>query len=306
MIESLLNRNKYAALAHLASAGVLLFLYNHWPASKTRSSIDAYRYQIAGPTTPETCTSTGIAPADPDQCSVEIVYQAPKTTFSLNVVYGALAFFIFTAGAHYFYATDAFGSGNYSKAISSGWNPYRWYEYAASASLMSVLIGLIDGTRDTGTLISAVGLTAAMMFNGYSVESLLRGRGPITQTAKDAISGSTYAGWISYVALWAVLFYSFGTLVSDVGRLYKNETGTDGKPIQVPAWIWFIVIFQAIYYASFGYVQHTHIQKRLSGDPFNYESIENSYITLSYFAKLSLAGGIGYGLVFRTKDCPIE
>jgi len=306
MIESLLKRNKYAALAHIISAGILLYLYYKWPASNTRSSIDAYRYQIAGPTTPDTCTSTGIVPADPDQCSVEIVYQAPTTTVSINVVYGALAFFLFTAAAHYFYGTDAFGSGNYSNAIAAGWNPYRWYEYAASASLMSVLIGLVDGTRDSGTLISLVGLTASMMFNGYAVESLLRGRGPVSQISKDAIYGSTYAGWISYISLWVVLLYSFGTLVSDVNRLYAGQSGTDGKPIKVPAWIWFVVIFQAIYYASFGYVQFSHIKKRLSGEAFSYESIENSYITLSYFAKLSLAGGIGYGLVFRTKDCPVE
>jgi hypothetical protein len=243
---------------------------------------------------------------NPDECSVEIVYQAPKSTFSINVVYGALVFFLFTAAAHIFYATDAFGTGNYSKAIVMGWNPYRWFEYATSASLMSVLIGLIDGTRDTGSLIATVGLTSAMMFNGYTVESLLRGKASLPQTAKDAITGATYSGWILYIFLWTVLLYSFGTLVSDVKRLYSGQTGTDGKPISVPVWVWFIVIFQAIYYASFGYVQYGHIHKRLSGIPFNYESIENSYISLSYFAKLSLAGGIGYGLIFRTKDCPIE
>lgn len=296
-------RNRFAALAHLLSAAVLFYLYNHWSASKSRSSISAYRYQIAGPDS-GTCTSTGEEPVDPGQCNVEIAYQPPKETFKVNIVYGALAFFLFTAAAHIYYATDAFGTGGYSKAIAAGWNPYRWFEYATSASLMSVLIGLIDGTRDTASLIGVFGITGAMMFNGYIVESLLRGRAPVGQMSRDAIRGATYSGWILYLSLWTVLLYSFGILVKDVQNLYAGVNGTDGKPIKVPDWIWFIVIFQALYYAAFGVVQYHHINKRLSGEPFNYESVENSYISLSYFAKLSLAGGIGYGLVFRTKDCP--
>ena len=301
---SLLKRNRYAAIAHLVSGAVLLFLYNYWPASKTRSTISAYRYQLAGPDS-GTCTSTGATPTNPDECSVEIVYQPPKETFSVNVVYGSLAFFLFTAAAHFFYATDAFGTGNYTKNIAAGWNPYRWFEYATSASLMSVLIGLIDGTRDTGSLIGTFGITIAMMLNGYVVESLLRGKAPIGTSSRDAITGATNSGWVLYISLWTVLLYSFATLVSDVKRLFEGQTN-NGKPIAVPTWIWFIVIFQAFYYALFGLVQRSHIHQRLSGAPYDYIKTENSYITLSYFAKLSLASGIGYGIIFRTKDCPLE
>jgi hypothetical protein len=169
---------------------------------------------------------------------------------------------------------------------------------------MTALIGLIDGTRDTGTLVALVAMTAAMQFCGFTVESVLKGPMALFQT--DTITGATVAGWILFVALWGVLLYSFASLVSDVNTLYKGQTtsGPNPEPIRVPAWIWYVVILQLFYYASFGIVQLVHIRGRLTNPDFNYVSIEDWYISLSYFAKLSLASGIGYGLLWRTKDCP--
>jgi hypothetical protein len=86
---------------------------------------------------------------------------------------------------------------------------------------------------------------------------------------------------------------------------FAGQTDPYGNPIQVPAWVFFIVFLQLFYYATFGYIQARHISARLSGKPYNFSSTEHSYIGLSYFSKLSLAGGIGYGLLFRTKDCPV-
>lgn len=303
--QSLLRSNLIAAGAHLLSALVVIWAYNHWPVAQEKADVKAYRLQIAGPSTPDQCTTTGGSAPTPDQCQVEISFQQPKAAFSANVIYGAIFFFLITAAAHAWYGTDGFGSGSYTTALSQGWNPYRWFEYGLSASIMIVIIGLVDGTRDATTLGALFGATTAMMLTGFTTESLLRGRGAISNASRDAITGSTVVGWLLFVTVWATLLYSFGTLVSDVNSLYKNEVDASGNPVRVPTWIWYIVIAQLLYYAAFGIVQALHVRDRLSGrNNFDYVTVEKRYIQLSYWSKLSLASGIAYGLIWRVKDCP--
>ena len=300
-MDGLIRTNWYAAAAHLGSAAVVLALYNHYQAAQERSYAQTFRYQIAGPTTPDACNTSGGPPPTPDQCNVDIVYQKPKDVFNFNIMYGVLAFFIFTALAHVFYGSDGFGSEAYSTVIRQGWNPYRWFEYGASASLMSVLIGLVDGTRDTGALFGVVAITAALMGCGFVAESIMRG--PVNQFVKDTVRAATIVGWILFIGLWTILLYQFATTVHDVDTLYAGQTTPSGDPVRVPWWIWIVVFLQLAYYASFGIVQLVHIRKKFSGEPFNFLSIEKAYIFLSFFAKLSLAAGLGYGLIFRAKDC---
>ena len=294
--KSLIRNNWLAVGAHLASAITIIILYNYWSASKSRATAETFRYQVAGPNTNATCTTTGSIPVAPDQCNTEIVFEQPKGVMSWNVIYGVIAFFLITAVAHTFYATDGFGTGVYKSAIQQGWNPYRWFEYSASASIMTILIGLVDGTRDTATLIGLALVTIGIQLCGYVTESLLRGRGALSNAATDAIYGATASGWVQFVALWFVLLWSFSTLVADVNDKYTDAT--------VPGWIWFVVIAQLLFYASFGVVQVIHIARRMRGDSFNYTEIESLYIMLSFAAKLALAGGVGYGIIFRVRNCP--
>jgi hypothetical protein len=307
-----LTRNNWlAAAAHLLSFITLVILYAVWPAAQTRSSADTFRYQIAGPaalpgeTTPTQCTTEGDNYI-PGKCNIRANFQQPKKVASFNVIYGAMFFFLFTAAAHFFYASDGVGTGSYSRAVASGWNPYRWFEYAASASVMTALIALVQGTRDTSLILVLALATAAMQFCGFSVESQLRGVGPLSAKAKDSVVGSTIVGWLLFVAIWGALIYGFASVVQDVNDKFKGQIDPDtNKNVEVPAWIWYIVIAQLLYYASFGAVQFWHIWKRFKNDQkFKYADAEGWYIQLSFWAKLSLASGIGYGLLFRVKDCP--
>ena len=303
-MQALVSANKVAAAAHLVSALVVIWAYNHWPASKDRASVKAFRNQLAAPDTPDACNTAEDTAPTPDQCNVEITFQRPKATMSVNIVVGAVAFFLITFAAHMWYAT--LGFAQYKNAVASGWNPFRWFEYAMSAGIMTVLVGLVDGTRDTTALMGLYGITVGMMLTGFITESLLRGRGPVPTASRDAILGSGAVGWILFATLWGVLFYSFATLVSDVNTLYKDEVDGDGRPIKVPSWIWYIVIMQFVYYALFGVVQFLHVRDRLSGNAFDYVNVEKRYIQLSYWSKLSLASGLAYGLIWRTKDCPVS
>jgi len=305
--DTLLRRNWYAAGAHFVLAVLLIIFYNVWSNSKGYAYANTFRYQLAAPNTPAQCNTANGVPPDPDQCNVQIVYQKPKALASFNIIYGTIAFFLITVAAHVFYGTDAFGSGAYTRNIGQGWNPYRWFEYGLSASLMTLLIGLIDGTQDLATLIMLVLATAAMQFCGFAVEATLRGNNVVGRNGRDSILGSSIVGWLLFVGIWFVLIFQFANLVFDVNTLYANETLPNGNKVTVPAWVWLVVFLQLAWYASFGIVQAIHIRRRLgpvNSKSTDYSSIESYYILLSFLAKINLAVPIGYGLLWRTKDCP--
>jgi hypothetical protein len=294
----MISTNALAALVHALSALILFIFYQKYSASQSRSSLQLFKYEIAKADTVATCT-TNPTYVPPSQCDVEVVYQRPSDVLKINVIMGSIFFFLFTAAAHTYYATDGFKTGTYTSSLQQGWNPYRWFEYAISASVMSVLLGTTEGVRDVSTLFLMAVITAAMQLSGFATESLLRGQDVLKPKIVTAIRGSQYSGWALFVGLWVVLFYNFGVIVHDVKTGYPLVATA-----RVPSWIWIIVIAQFFYYASFGFVQHRHIAQRLSGKAFDYHTIEKSYIALSFTAKLSLAAGLGYGFIFRTKDCP--
>jgi len=315
-MQGLAKTNAIAAVVHFVTALLIVFLYNHWPATHSRAYFKAYRMQVAGPLTLNICTTDGLQSGNyedeavnkPGQCTVDIAYQQPKDVVSVNLIYGVLAFFFFTAGAHLFYATDAFGLGHYSKALAQGWNPYRWFEYGVSASIMIVLIGLTIGVRDVGTLVALMTMNTSMQFTGYAVESALR-QDTSQIVVRDTISIINSVGWTLFLGTWVILFYNFSTVVSDVGSKYKGLVQPNGQPIKVPSWVWFIILIQVFQFATFGFVSNKHMKAKFASDlgrgdsEYSYYGTEFAYIGLSYSAKLALAAGLGYGLLFRIKDC---
>jgi len=302
--ENLVKSNKTAAAAHFLCALTVIVLYMVWKNTHPYLSTEVFRSTIAGPDTPDTCNTNPVN-GEPNQCNVNVGLTKPVYMFKVNIIFGAVSFFVITAFAHAFYATDGFGSKAYSNALAQGWNPYRWFEYATTASIMTLITGLVDGIRDVQTILILTAITAAMQFCGYSVESQLRGHAKVNLMARDSVISSTAVGWILYVTLWASILAAFAYAVHDVNTKYEGHFESDGvTPIKVPAFVWFIIISQAIYYALFGFVQFNHIRGRLSGKPFDYLKTEKAYIGLSFTSKLSLAAGLSYGLLFRTKDCP--
>lgn len=300
-IQHLARANWLAAGLHTTAFVGLLVAYRATAKAKIAAQAQTFRYQYAGPDA-GTC-STQESSAAPSKCNTELAFQQPQPVAKVNVIYGALGFFAITAFAHTFYATDGFGSKAYSRHIAEGWNPYRWVEYAMSASVMAALIGIVDGTRDMITLLALALITAAMQFNGYVVEAALKGRGDLSDSQRHVIGGAAISGWVLFATLWTVLLYSFFSLVQDVKTKYGNDSA--GNKIEMPKWIWGVVFSQLAFFASFGVVQWVHMSRRAkSRGRFDYAKIETMYIVLSFVAKLALAGGLSYGLIFRVKDCP--
>jgi hypothetical protein len=166
---------------------------------------------------------------------------------------------------------------------------------------MSILIAYALGVRDGAQLISLALVTAAMQANGFVTEGALRK----AVVNVPVVVGATASGWLTFVALWLPILYNFITLYLDVEGKYKDEIDPDtGKRVQIPSWVWFIVLVQLFHYAGFGIVQLRQIMSGLKGLPMDFIDVERKYVMLSFTAKLSLAGGLGYGLLFRTRDCP--
>jgi hypothetical protein len=270
------------------------------PQTHALAKFTIYKYDIAGPNA-GTCTSSGLN-TSPGQCTVNAPYSPPEVVGNVNIIYGVFGFFFITILAHLFYATDAFGRKSYSEAVlTQGWNPYRWVEYALSASLMSLLIGLSTGSRDQGQLISYVLATASLMTFGYIVENTLRVG---VSFDRATVIAATLGGWVSLLSMWIPLTVNFIDLVRGVNKKYKNKYDGDGQKIQVPPWVFGIIFIQFLNFSSFGVLQLRQIFAAFNGKPISFPSVEGAYTTLSFAGKLALAAGLGYGILFRGRNCP--
>ena len=293
--EKLLSTNKLAAAAHFVSLIGIIVAYRKW---NTYNGTQLYRNklpstaQLANPLANST-GSTGTPPATESegQCRVNWAQGPPAKTVKYNQIYAVILFFAISAGAHFFYAT----STAYATVIAQGWNPYRWVEYALSASLMAVVIGSNLGVHDSPTLAIFALITAAMQGCGYITESALR----MSKLNKEVVLGATTVGWLLLLALWGPLIYSFANIIKD---LKQYETAQN--KLKIPNFVYFILAIQAINFCCFGFIQLHQVRAALSGSPQKYIDVEASYIKLSFVGKLALASGLGYGLLFRLKDCP--
>jgi hypothetical protein len=90
---------------------------------------------------------------------------------------------------------------------------------------------------------------------------------------------------------------NFANLKRDIDT--NNANGTYDPPVELPRWLWFILMSQLIYYSMFGINQLWHIRQKVP----EFMSIEKNYIKLSFLSKISLAAGFAYGLIYRTRDC---
>lgn len=310
MAAPLMKKNWQAAAAHIGSFLLVIALFNYYSKAQKHAVAQTFRYKLFNPVTPANgaaCNSNGAAlPGNfSGQCDTDPVYAPPKKSLKFNSITGVLLFFAITAFAHIFYATDGFGSGSYSAAVNAGWNPYRWLEYGASASIMTVLIAYQLGIRDTNHLTSLVFINLAMQLCGFLVENSLI-QPSINATA---VNGATAAGWLLFMGMWAPILYAFWTIVSDVNTIFEGQvepagSPAVGKPIKIPGFVWFIIFSQVINFGGFGIVQWGQTRDALAGSPKPFSVYESRYLTLSFAGKLALASGIAYGLLFRTRNCP--
>lgn len=92
----------------------------------------------------------------------------PKVAFELNIGWLTGVFLGLSALDHLLVCTCF--KGVYERGLSKNFNIFRWVEYALSASLMRVLVGILSGVTDLHMQFLQFGLTAVTMLFGMAFE----------------------------------------------------------------------------------------------------------------------------------------
>jgi len=134
--------NLFLGTAHALSAAAMLFLSNDFTLPVTA------RYPDGPP-----------GMSDP---ATEVLFDLPLGP--------ALAVFLIMSAIAHFLVASPWGFPRYSASLERGMNPFRWVEYAFSASWMIVLIAMLPGADELVTLVALFGVNAAMILFGWMME----------------------------------------------------------------------------------------------------------------------------------------
>lgn len=187
-----------------------------------------------------------------------------REIFDMRIAALVAAFLIISAIAHAFVVLPGVNAW-YNRNLDRGINYVRWWEYAFSASVMIVIIGMLSGVYDLGALILLFGLTAVMNLCGLVMEIHNRAGGEVNWT-------SFFVGSVAGVVPWVVI------------ALYLLSPGTPGGP---PGFVYGIFISLFVWYLLFPV--NMFLQYMRIGPWRDYRVGEVGYIVLSLTAKSLLA-----------------
>ena len=183
-----------------------------------------------------------------------------ETLFSLRIGPLVALFLFISAIAHILIATVLYY--RYVENLKNHMNPYRWFEYSISASVMIVIIAMLTTIYDFGTLLALFTLTAVMNLMGLMMELH-------NQTTQNTDWTSYIIGCIAGLVPWIVIFIP----------LISAES--------VPDFVIYIFISIAIFFNCFAI--NMYLQYKKIGKWKDYLYGERVYIILSLVAKSALA-----------------
>jgi hypothetical protein len=183
-----------------------------------------------------------------------------------NLPIGVLvAVFLFISAIAHFLTILPKVNKFYNDRLSLGINYFRWYEYAISSSVMIVIISMLFGVYDLGSIILIVGANATMNLLGLMMEIH-------NQTTKKTNWTAFIIGSFIGVFSWViVLMYFFG----------------GGNYSQIP---WFVYAIVGSYFVLFNlFPVNMVLQYKKVGRWRDNLYGERGYIVLSLVAKSLLA-----------------
>ena len=195
----------------------------------------------------------------------------PQLVYELPFGPAVAVFLLLSAIAHVYLSTV--GYGWYVKKLEKHMNPARFYEYALSSSWMIVLIGMLVGIWDLGSLILMFGLNAMMNLFGLMMELH-------NQTTERTDWTSFVYGTIAGIIPWVVIMMYFMGALSSSGA----------KP---PAFVYAIIPTIFVFFNIFAL--NMYLQYRKVGRWNDYLFGERMFIVLSLLAKTALAWQIWFG-----------
>ena len=197
----------------------------------------------------------------------------PQVLFTVGYLGIIVASFpLISAIAHF---TIAFVKNKqYNENLKKGMNPYRWYEYAFSSSIMIVLIALFLGVWDFWSLVMIFVLNAMMIMFGYLMEV-------VNQKTEKTSWSAFILGSISGFIPWVVLYAYFIAAIQSTG-------------LDPPTFVYMILF---IYFFLFNiFAVNMVLQYKGVGRWRDYLYGERVYIILSFVAKTILAWLVFIGI----------
>lgn len=189
----------------------------------------------------------------------------PQLIYNLRFGPAVAAFLLISAVAHFYIST--IGYNQYVSLLKRKMNPIRFYEYALSSSLMIVLIGMLVGVWDIGTIIAIFGVNATMNLFGIMFEIHNQ------YTEKTNWTAFIYGSLAGIVPWIVILMYFYGAL---------NSTGA--KP---PAFVYAIIPTIFVFFNLFAV--NAFLQHKKVGHWKDYLFGERVYVILSLLSKSALA-----------------
>jgi sulfite exporter TauE/SafE len=192
----------------------------------------------------------------------------PQFLFTINNLGVLLATFpLISAVAHF---TIAYlKNKSYNENLKKGMNPYRWYEYAFSSSIMIVLISTFVGILDFWSLAMIFVLNAMMIMFGYMMEL-------VNQKTEKTDWSAFSLGCVSGGLPWVVVFAYF------IGAVSSASAGAGP-----PTFVYFVLFTYFVLFMVFAV--NMVLQYRGVGRWRDYLYGERVYIILSFVAKTLLA-----------------
>ena len=155
----------------------------------------------------------------------------------------------------------------YVENLKKGMNPYRWYEYAITSSIMLVIIATFVGVWDLWSLVMIFVLNAIMIFCGLLMEK-------INFNTKKTDWSAYLLGCLAGFTPWVVLAAYF------IAALGSSDTNP-------PTFVYLTLLFYFIIFNTFSI--NMILQYKGVGKWKDYLYGERVYILLSFIAKTILA-----------------
>ena len=194
----------------------------------------------------------------------------------------------------------------YTEEIAKGRNLLRFIEYAFSASIMLIGIGLLNGVTDRNLIAGIAVLTSATQLCGLVAEFLLSEDSEHHNSLYEAAVVLHLCGWLQFFCAYGIIFHAF----------FRSATAVDDT--RPPEFVYVIVWIIFVLYGIFGAVQLSEFlclkcnpctyfdntpQVRISDKKrINYQCKEMTYVILSLTSKLFLGWMIFSNVMFRSDN----
>jgi hypothetical protein len=248
--KRLRNFNLVMGVIHLVQGLMMLALSNNFTLPVTRGFLEAVSGGAPG----------GMPNLEP----------ASEVLFNLRIGPLVACFLFISSMAHFMIGTALFPK--YVEGLKKGINKYRWYEYALSSSVMIVVISMLVGVYDVGTLMLAFFLNMMMILFGLEMEKYNQFT---TKTDWSTFIWGCIAGAIPWVVIAIWLF---------------GAGGSGGGP---PTFVYYIFLSMGLFFNIFAI--NMVLQYKKVGKWADYLYGERMYVILSLVAKSALAWQVFVG-----------